>query len=83
MKNIDFLPDIYRQRAALRQARVWWCLVVLLLLVQATRGFFGRSEVRRLLGPAAGVLRPLAYAAMIIAVVIFDQSAKAFVYFQF
>src|SRR6187200_2875646 len=30
MKNIDFLPDIYRQRAALRQARVWWCLVVLL-----------------------------------------------------
>jgi hypothetical protein len=30
MKNIDFLPDIYRQRAALRQARVWWCLVIVL-----------------------------------------------------
>jgi hypothetical protein len=30
MKNIDFLPDIYRQRAALRQARVWWCLVIAL-----------------------------------------------------
>lgn len=30
MKNIDFLPDAYRQRAALRQARVWWCLVVVL-----------------------------------------------------
>lgn len=30
MKTIDFLPDIYRQRAALRQARVWWCLVVVL-----------------------------------------------------
>jgi hypothetical protein len=30
MKTIDFLPDIYRQRAALRKARVWWCLVVLL-----------------------------------------------------
>jgi Tfp pilus assembly protein PilN len=30
MKTIDFLPDIYRQRAALRKARVWWCIVVLL-----------------------------------------------------
>jgi Tfp pilus assembly protein PilN len=30
MKTIDFLPDIYRQRAALRMARVWWCLVVVL-----------------------------------------------------
>jgi hypothetical protein len=30
MKNIDFLPDIYRQRAALRRARVWWCIVVVL-----------------------------------------------------
>src|SRR5262245_44941670 len=30
MKNIDFLPDIYRQRSALRQARIWWCIVVVL-----------------------------------------------------
>src|SRR5262245_40040305 len=30
MKNIDFLPDIYRQRAALRKARTWWCLVIIL-----------------------------------------------------
>jgi len=30
MKNIDFLPDIYRQRAALRKARIWWCMVVVL-----------------------------------------------------
>ncbi|HZN35084.1 MAG TPA: hypothetical protein VFB80_14745 [Pirellulaceae bacterium] len=30
MKNIDFLPDIYRQRAALRKARIWWCAVVVL-----------------------------------------------------
>ena len=29
MKTIDFLPDIYRQREALRRARVWWALVVL------------------------------------------------------
>ena len=30
MKNIDFLPEIYRQRDALRQARVWWGAVVLI-----------------------------------------------------
>jgi len=30
MKTIDFLPDIYRQREALRRARVWWGLVVIL-----------------------------------------------------
>jgi hypothetical protein len=29
MKNIDFLPDIYAQREALRRARVWWGIVVL------------------------------------------------------
>lgn len=30
MKPIDFLPDIYRQREALRRARAWWGAVVLL-----------------------------------------------------
>src|SRR5262245_36543866 len=30
MKNIDFLPDIYRKRAALRRAQVWWGIVVLI-----------------------------------------------------
>jgi Tfp pilus assembly protein PilN len=29
MKTIDFLPDIYRQREALRRARLWWGLVVI------------------------------------------------------
>jgi Tfp pilus assembly protein PilN len=28
MKTIDFLPESYRQREALRQARVWWGLVI-------------------------------------------------------
>lgn len=28
MKSIDFLPDIYRQREALRRARLWWGIVV-------------------------------------------------------
>ena len=30
MKRIDFLPEIYRERMALRQARVWWGIVVLI-----------------------------------------------------
>ncbi len=30
MKHIDFLPEIYRERMALRQARVWWGIVVLI-----------------------------------------------------
>lgn len=30
MKPIDFLPDVYRQRAALRRARLWWGLVIVL-----------------------------------------------------
>jgi hypothetical protein len=30
MKNIDFLPEIYRERIVLRQARVWWGIVVLI-----------------------------------------------------
>jgi hypothetical protein len=29
MKSIDFLPEIYRKREALRLARVWWAVVVL------------------------------------------------------
>ena len=30
MKTIDFLPDIYRQREALRRARLWWGAVGLI-----------------------------------------------------
>ena len=30
MKSIDFLPDMYRQREALRRARWWWGIVVLI-----------------------------------------------------
>jgi Tfp pilus assembly protein PilN len=30
MKTIDFLPDIYRQREALRRARIWWAVVVMI-----------------------------------------------------
>jgi hypothetical protein len=30
MKSIDFLPEIYRQRAALLRARLWWGIVVVI-----------------------------------------------------
>jgi len=30
MKSIDFLPDVYRQREALRRARIWWAVVVVI-----------------------------------------------------
>ena len=30
MKSIDFLPEIYRQREALRRARLWWGAVVVI-----------------------------------------------------
>lgn len=40
MKTIDFLPDIYRQREALRRARLWWGLVVAIFA-----GVLGSSAV--------------------------------------
>src|SRR5262245_2931284 len=30
MKTIDFLPDIYHQREAMRRARLWWGIVVVI-----------------------------------------------------
>jgi hypothetical protein len=30
MKNIDFLPEIYRQREIMRRARLWWGIVVVI-----------------------------------------------------
>jgi hypothetical protein len=40
MKTIDFLPDIYRQREALRRARMWWSCVVVIF-----SGAIGASAV--------------------------------------
>jgi hypothetical protein len=33
MKNIDFLPEVYRQRTAQRHARIWWGIVVMIFSV--------------------------------------------------
>jgi len=30
VKTLDFLPDIYRQREALRRARLWWGMVIVI-----------------------------------------------------
>jgi hypothetical protein len=44
MKTIDFLPDAYRQRDALRKARVWWALVVVVF-----GGAIGSSAVAQVM----------------------------------
>lgn len=44
VKTIDFLPDIYRQREALRHARLWWGMVVVIFA-----GALGSSAVAQAL----------------------------------
>jgi hypothetical protein len=48
VKNIDFLPEIYRQRRVLRHARLWWVGVAMLFSVSiggvaSTQWFFLRG----------------------------------------
>lgn len=54
MKNIDFLPDLYRQREALRQARIWWCAVVVIfgtaIGLAAGAQFWLRYDIGRQVG---------------------------------
>jgi hypothetical protein len=51
MKNIDFLPEVYRERIALRQARVWWGIVVVIFGVAigstATAQYLLKQSVQR------------------------------------
>lgn len=50
MKNIDFLPNAYRERNALRHARAWWGVVVLIfgtvILATASVQFTWRRGVQ-------------------------------------
>ena len=50
-KKIEFLPDIYRERAALRRAQIWWLFVVLIFsaAIGSTAGaqFFLKRSVQR------------------------------------
>jgi Tfp pilus assembly protein PilN len=51
MKNLDFLPEIYKQRDALRRARVWWGAVVVIfgtaIGLMAGVQFWLRHDIRR------------------------------------
>ena len=51
MKNIDFLPNAYRERNALRNARAWWGIVVLVfgtvILTTASVQYTWRRSVER------------------------------------
>jgi hypothetical protein len=47
MKNIDFLPEVYRERIALRQARVWWGIVVLIFGVAIASTAAAQHLLRR------------------------------------
>jgi len=51
MKTIDFLPEVYRERIVLRQARVWWGIVVMIFGVAigstATAQYLLKQSVQR------------------------------------
>lgn len=47
MKNIDFLPDIYRQRAAALRARLWWGMLVVMFGMTLGATAIGQQLLRR------------------------------------
>ena len=47
MKNIDFLPDIYKQRAELRKARIWWGIVVVVFSTAIGASALSQWALRR------------------------------------
>ena len=51
MKNLDFLPEIYKQQGELRRARVWWGAVVVIfgtaIGLAAGTQFWLRHSIRR------------------------------------
>jgi hypothetical protein len=58
VKTIDFLPDIYRQRAALRRARLWWFAVFLLLGTAIGASATAQAWLRRSLDQELIALAP-------------------------
>jgi hypothetical protein len=74
------------QRAILRENAILVVLVMFIGLIAAQTYARMRSRfegIKACLAPVRRVLKPFAYAGQILAVIIFDKSAKAFVYFQF
>ncbi len=73
-------------RSILRESSILVVLIMFLGLVaaQVYHGIQPRlAGLRERLAPIRRGLKPFAYVALILAVIIFDKSAKAFVYFQF
>lgn len=73
-------------RSILRENSILVVLVMFLGLVAAQMyaGMRPRFEgMKDRLAPVRRVLKPVAYVGLILAVIIFDKSARAFVYFQF
>jgi Tfp pilus assembly protein PilN len=58
MKNIDFLPDIYRQRAALKRARWWWAGVVILFGTAISASAMAQALLRHTLYAELDALTP-------------------------
>jgi D-alanyl-lipoteichoic acid acyltransferase DltB (MBOAT superfamily) len=73
-------PALIRENIVLFVFAVCVGLFVVQALVSA---FSRRTALSERFAPWFALLRPVAYAAMIVAIVVFDQESKAFVYFQF
>src|SRR5688500_18132767 len=58
MKTIDFLPDIYRQRQALRHARLWWGCVVVIFSIAIAASALAQAVLRHRLHEQLDELAP-------------------------
>jgi Tfp pilus assembly protein PilN len=58
MKTIDFLPEIYRQREALRRARLWWGIVVVIFSAAIGASVMAQAWMRHGLQQQLDALAP-------------------------
>src|SRR5262245_39854096 len=58
MKNIDFLPEIYRQRDALRRARLWWAIVLVIFSGAIGASALAQAYLRHSLNQQLASLMP-------------------------
>jgi len=58
MKTIDFLPEIYRQREALRRARLWWGAVVVIFSTAIAASALAQAWLRHELHQQLDELAP-------------------------
>jgi alginate O-acetyltransferase complex protein AlgI len=72
-------PAIARENIAL----FVFVMLAAVLGAQCLRPRVEKFAAGEILGRWGGVIRPLVYAVLIFAIVVFDQEAKTFVYFQF